>query len=172
MGTSQSGFTLLETTIALVLIMVVALGAASLFSFSIYNNSGGSDRAAALAIAQQAMESFRSMDFTPTNTDARLSAGTFVQNGVIAGDGRRFKVTKIIDDNPATVQVDVSAASTLKSIKIIVEPESLGRGWASGAGGTITLLTLRARADAGDDSDINVDDFFDDVEDDVDGVDD
>lgn len=161
----EAGFTLIETTIALVLMLIVALGSASLFSFSIYNNSGGSDRAAALAIAQQAMESLRSLEFSPTTTDPRLGAGTYVQN---VSDGRQFKVTKIIDDNPATAQIDIDAAATLKSIKIIVEPQSIGRGWAFGSGSTITLLTQRARADSGDDSDVDVDDFFDDLEDDPD----
>lgn len=165
----QAGFTLIETTIALVLMLIVALGAASLFSYSIYNNSGSDDRAAALAIAQQAMETLRSLEFSPTLTDPGLSAGTFVQNGVRRDPyGRLFRVTKIIDDNPATSQIDVNPASTFKSIKIIVEPQSMGRGWAFGSGSTITLLTQRARADAGDDSNVNVDDFFDDVEDDVD----
>jgi Tfp pilus assembly protein PilV len=142
----QSGFTILETTIALFLMLIVALGSASLFSFSIYNNSAGSDRAVSLALAQQALELLRSASFTKTTTDVRLNAGTFTQNGVLR-DGRSFNVTKIIDDDPATAAVDVNPHSTLKSIKIIVRSESIGKGWASGAAGTITLISQRTRAD-------------------------
>jgi prepilin-type N-terminal cleavage/methylation domain-containing protein len=133
---SEQGFTLLETVIALVLMLIVALGSASLFSFSIYNNSGGSDRAVSLAVAQQALEILRTAPFTSANTDVRLNAGTVVQNNVNV-NGRSFKITKVVADN----------SSTLKSITIIVQTQSIVKGWASGAGGTVTLMTQRTRAD-------------------------
>lgn len=143
---SESGFTLLEACIALLLMMVVALGSASLFSFSIYNNSGGSDRATSMAIAQEALERLRSAEFSTTTTDASLAGGTTVQTGVVR-DGRTFQLTRTIDDNPTTTAVDVSATSNLKSITIAVMPERIGGGWAFGAGGTVTLITQRARTD-------------------------
>ncbi|MDQ1640282.1 MAG: hypothetical protein QOF62_3621 [Pyrinomonadaceae bacterium] len=133
----ESGFSLIETTIAMLLMLIVALGSASLFSFSIYNNSGGSDRALALAIAQEAMESLRSANWNGTTTDARLNAATTVQNGVIRGDNRSFTLTrKVVDTSP-----------TLKSITITVSTQSIVTGWASGVGGTITLMSQRSRAD-------------------------
>lgn len=143
---SESGFTLLETTIALLLLMIVALGSASLFSFSVYNNSGGSDRATSLAIAQQTLEALRSVQFNATTTHASLNGGTFAPIGVVQ-DGRLFTINKIIDDNPATDAVDVNATSTLKAIRVTVSPQSIGRGWAAGAGGTVTLMSQRAKAD-------------------------
>lgn len=143
----EGGFTLMETTIALVLLLVVGLGAASLFSYSIYNNSAGSDRATALAVAQQAMEQLRTADFKISTTDASLNAGTYTQNGVIR-DGRRFTVVKIIDDNPATPAVDVNPSTSLKGITVRVTANSVGRGWASGAFATMTLVTQRTRSDA------------------------
>ena len=145
-SSGEDGFTLLETAIALVLMMVVALGCASLFSFSIYNNSGGSDRATSLAIAQQAVEALRSARFNSTTTDAVLNGGTTVQAGVVR-DGRTFRLTRVIDDDPSTAAVDVDAASNLKSITITVVPQSIGRGWAFGAGGSVTLITQRSRTD-------------------------
>jgi Tfp pilus assembly protein PilV len=143
---NEAGFTLMETTIALVLLLIVGLGAASLFSYSIYNNSAGSDRATALAVAQQAMEQLRNADFNLTNTDASLNGGTYTQNGVIR-DGRQFKVVKIIDDNVATSAVEVNAATTLKRIEITVTANGMGKGWASGALSTITLVSQRAKCD-------------------------
>jgi hypothetical protein len=145
---TESGFTLLEACIALLLMMVVALGYASLFSFSIYNNSGGSDRATSMAIAQEALERLRSAEFSSTTTDESLEGGTTVQTGVVR-DERTFTITRTIDDDPTTIGgvPDVNAASNLKSITIAVMPESVGGGWAFGAGGTVTLFTQRARTD-------------------------
>lgn len=143
---AETGFTLLEACIALLLMMVVALGSASLFSFSIYNNSGGSERATSMAIAQEALERLRSAEFSSTATDASLAGGTTVQNGVVR-DGRTYRITRTIDDDPTTVAPDTNAASNFKSITIAVMPERIGGGWAFGAGGTVTLITQRARTD-------------------------
>ncbi len=143
---SESGFTLLEACIALLLMMVVALGSASLFSFSIYNNSGGSDRATSMAIAQEALERLRSAEFSSTTTDTSLAGGTTVQAGVVR-DGRTYQLTRTIDDNPTTTAVDVIATTNFKGITISVLPERIGGGWAFGAGGTVTLFTQRARTD-------------------------
>ena len=142
----QGGFTLLEACIALVLMMVVALGSASLFSFSIYNNSGGSERATSMAIAQEALERLRSAEFSSNATDATLIGGTTVQNGVVR-NGRTYRLTRTIDDNPTSTAVDVNATTNLKSITVAVMPERIGGGWAFGAGGTVTLITQRARTD-------------------------
>lgn len=135
-GSGEKGFSLIETTIAMLLMLIVALGSASLFSFSIYNNSGGSDRAVSLALAQQAMEALRGANFNETTTDARLVAGTVVQSGVLR-DRRSFTVTRTVTDN----------SPTLKTIKITASSQSIVTGWASGAGGTITLISQRSRAD-------------------------
>lgn len=145
-NTRQAGFTLVEAVIALLLMMIVALGSASLFSFSIYNNSGGSDRATSLAIAQEALEVLRSAQFNTTTTDASLNGGTTVQAGVIR-DGRTFSVTKTIDDLPSTSAPDIDPTTTLKGITVTVVPLSIGKGWASGIGGTVTLITQRSKTD-------------------------
>ena len=143
---NQHGFTLLEACIALLLMMVVALGSASLFSFSIYNNSGGSDRATSMAIAQEALERLRSAEFSTTATDATLVGGTTVQNGVVR-DGRTYRLTRAIDDDPTSTDIDVNPTTNFKSITVAVMPERIGGGWAFGAGGTVTLITQRARTD-------------------------
>jgi len=139
----EAGFSLVETTIGLLLMTIVGLGAMSLSMFAIYNNSGGSDRATSLAIAQQTLERLRSANFNQTTTDFALMGGTSLQ--MAAQDGRLFKVTKTIDDNPKTSAVDVNPATTLKLITITVASQSIGRGWARGEGGTITLITERTK---------------------------
>jgi len=141
----ESGFTLIEAMIALLLMLIVALGSASLFSFSIYNNSGGSDRATSLAIAQQALETLRSAQFNATTTDPSLAGATTVQTILV--EGRTFRLTRTIDDLPATIAPDVDPTTNLKGITVTVVPQSRGGGRASGVGGTVTLITQRARTD-------------------------
>jgi len=142
----QSGFTLVEAVIAILIMLIVALGSASLFSFSIYNNSGGTDRATSLAIGQEALERLRSAQFNSTTTDASLNAGTTVQADIVR-DGRQFRLTVAVDDDPSTLAINVNAATNLKGITVTVVPQSISGGWAFGAGGTITLITQRSRSD-------------------------
>src|SRR5437762_968764 len=56
---AELGFTLIETSIAMVIMMVAGLGVISLFTYSIGYNSGGNDRAVAISIAQQQIEQLR-----------------------------------------------------------------------------------------------------------------
>ena len=55
----ELGFSLIEAVIALLLMTIVGLASVSLFCYSIYNNSGGSDRATSIAIAQEKLELLR-----------------------------------------------------------------------------------------------------------------
>jgi hypothetical protein len=87
-------------------------------------------------MAQEALEVLRSAQFNSTTTDPVLNAGTTVQSGVVR-DLRKFKLTVTVTD----------ITTTLKSITVTVVPESIVKGWASGAGGTITLITQRSKTD-------------------------
>src|SRR6185436_18635935 len=82
---AQKGFTLLEIMIAFVLLMVVTLGAASLFVYAINYNSGAYDRTLAHAVAQQQMERLRRTAFdslaTPTQPEPEITSG-----------GRRYSI--------------------------------------------------------------------------------
>jgi len=62
-ASGEGGFTLIETSIAMVVMMVAALACSSLFVFSIQNNVGGSERALSMAVAQQQLEQLRSVDY-------------------------------------------------------------------------------------------------------------
>src|SRR6266550_7199387 len=90
---SERGFTLIETSIALVILMIAGLGLASLFTYSIQYNSGGNDRAVAISIAQQQLEQLRSVTFT----DAMLnvSAATVLSPDTVS-NGRTYRVTKTV----------------------------------------------------------------------------
>jgi Tfp pilus assembly protein PilV len=142
----EAGFTLFETTIAMVVMMIAALGAASVFSYAVNYNSGGSDRLVALALAQEQLERIRSGQFNSTTTDTILNGGTSVQSGLIR-NGKRYVLTTTIDDNPLTAATDVVPTTSLKRITVAVAPENVSQGWSLNAGARITLITQRARSD-------------------------
>jgi Tfp pilus assembly protein PilV len=114
----QKGFTLIETTVAMVVMMVGGLGVAAVFVYAIKNNSGARDRAVALAVAQQQVETLRNLPFS----DPALTATpTTVIPVIVSSVGRTYSVTTTI----------VNTTSTIKTIQIQVTPKLSDRGWAS-----------------------------------------
>src|SRR6478672_2545842 len=104
---AEWGFTLIETSIALVMMFVVSLGAASLFAYASNANSNAGDRELALAIAQKRLEWLRTIPF---NTQTRSLAYSYPNGGLAATSpggvtetvtnaGRSYLVTTIIQDN-------------------------------------------------------------------------
>ncbi|HEX3250899.1 MAG TPA: type II secretion system protein [Pyrinomonadaceae bacterium] len=116
---TQSGFTLIETTIALLVMMVGALACSSLFVFSLQNNVGGGERALAMAVAQQQLEQLR----TVTYEDTTLTAGT--TSSTVRSGERNYTVQRTIADetNPD------GSAKQLKRITITVTPQTAGPDW-------------------------------------------
>jgi Tfp pilus assembly protein PilV len=133
----ERGFTLVETSIALFILMVAGLGLASLFTYSIQNNSGGNDRAVAVSIAQQQIEQFRSVAFSDPIID--VSAATVLSPDTVS-NGRTYRVTKTVTGS----NNDVSGNPTLKTITIRVDP--LSSGW---AGLGVILRTQRSATTTG-----------------------
>ena len=109
---------MVETTIALVILMVALLGIASVFSYSTKYNSGASDRAIALVIAQQQMERLRNATFT----DSELNA-TPLTTTTVTSAGRPYTVRLTI----------VDTTSTRKTITIQVTPNNPSSAWAQSA---------------------------------------
>jgi Tfp pilus assembly protein PilV len=134
---SEGGFTLIETSVALVVLMVAGLGVASLFTYSIRYNSGADDRAIAISIAQQQIEQFRSVAFT--DSILNVSAATVLNPNTVS-NGRTYQVTKTVTGS----NNDVSGNPTLKTITIRVDP--LSPGW---AGFPVILRTVRSSATTG-----------------------
>ena len=143
----QQGFTLLEAAISMVVLMIIGLGVASLFTYAISANANADDRELAMAIAQERMEWLRTIPFT---TQTRDVAYAYVQGGLQATDedgvvdtafsaGRTYTVVTIIQDlsfvpagNPD------EGAATLKRIVVSVTPQ-YGNTF-----DTITLTTHRS----------------------------
>src|ERR1044072_7139378 len=115
----QSGFSLLETTIALVVMMVGALACSSFFVSPLKNNVGGSERALAMAVAQQQLEQLRSVSYEDTTLNAGTTTTT-VRNGE-----RNYTVERtIVDDTNINGPI-----KQLKLITITVTPQTAGANW-------------------------------------------
>src|SRR6476659_5097221 len=133
----QSGFSLLETTIALVVMMVGALACSSLFVFSLQNNVGGSERALAMAVAQQQLEQLRSVNFEDTTLNAGSSTTT------VSSGGHSYTVVKTITDETNTN----GSNKQLRKITITVTPVGGSRG--SWTRSPVTLVSLRSTLASG-----------------------
>jgi Tfp pilus assembly protein PilV len=132
----QGGFTLVETSIAFVVMMVAALACSSLFVFSINNNVGGSERAMSMGIAQQQLEQLRSVDYE----DATLNDGT--TDFTVNTGGRTYNVQRVVAS-------DTNANNTpkkLKRITITVTPGAAGPNWTRSP---VVLVSYRSTRSAG-----------------------
>lgn len=145
----ERGFTLAETAIALLIMMIAGVGVVSLFSYSVKYNAGAKDRELAMAVAQKRMEWLRGIPYNaatravayryPSAADATSGGlAKTAANGVTettTSAGRSYTVvTTILNFNNAT-----DANSVLKTITIRVTPDG-----ANNALGQVTLTTQRS----------------------------
>ena len=133
---SEGGFTLIETTIASLVMLVGALAVSSLFVFSTQNNVGGSERALAMAVAQQQLEQIRSVEYE----DATLIAGT--QTFTVKNGQRSYSVQRVVADEK---NAD-NSLKQLKKITITVTPSSTSTNWVKTP---VVLVSYRSTLVAG-----------------------
>ena len=122
--TGEQGFTLIETSVALVVLMIAGLAVASLFLYATNYNSGAYDRSLAMTIAQQRMERLRKSSFSEvvSSTEAVTSAG------------RPFNVVTTV------------SGTTLKTISVSVSPQATGAGWVQSP---VVVISQRANTGTG-----------------------
>ena len=140
---SEAGFSILETAIALVLMTIVALGAASLFYYSIRNTVTAGDRDLSMAVAQQKMEQLRNVDFL----DAALTATVATTPVTITRAGRQYQVYTVIADSNA-----INGQATTKTVTVRVAPVSDMASWSSSITsyfGSVTLVDQRSALSVG-----------------------
>lgn len=145
---AQRGFTLLESAIALVVLMIIGLGIASLFTYAIKANSHADDRELAMAIAQKRMEWLRTIQF---NTQTRSVAYSYPNGGLAAtavegvtetvtNAGRSFIVNTVIQDlSFVPIGNHDAGAPTVKRLQVSVTPAG-----AQTAFETVTISTQRS----------------------------
>lgn len=148
---NEQGFTLLETVIAMVVMMTVGLGASSLFLYSISNNAAAGARAQALAVAQRQIEQLRSVPFSDPLLAATAAVSTTVDSGSVAantdarGSSVQVVVTKtVVNQNNVTVNGVTQPSSKL--ITITVAPVVSNARWASAP---VTIITERSTSSRG-----------------------
>lgn len=107
--TNQRGFSLIETCIALVFMMVVMIGVAPLFIYAVNYDSAAAIRAGGLAVAQKKLEQLRATAF-----DNCVSSSETVSVGK-PGSGLQTYTLEATVTNPS---------STLKAITITVTPQA------------------------------------------------
>ena len=133
---NEAGFTLLETSIAMVLLAVAGLGVAACFFFAARNNSSARDRELSMAVAQQAMEQYKNASYTDAALNATGETSTTITRG-----GRRYIVRTTITDT----NVQNGTART-KTIQVRVIPWSDSERWArniSTVFGSVTIISQR-----------------------------
>ena len=141
-GSSEAGFTLLETTIAMVILAIAGLGVAACFFYAAKNNSSARDRELSMAVAQQAMEQLRNASFT----DAALNATGEVSSTITRGGRSYVVLTTITDTN-----VQNGTART-KTIQIRVSPWSDSERWTrniTSVFGSVTIICQRTAPNVG-----------------------
>jgi Tfp pilus assembly protein PilV len=116
---TEEGFTLLETSVALIVMMVVTLATGSLFVYAVNYNSGSGDRSAALALAQQRLERLRRTPFNDTLLATASSTET------VTNAGRSYTVVTSVCSTSTC-----GGSDTLKIITISVTPVSVNQ-WAN-----------------------------------------
>ena len=132
----ERGFTLIETSIAMVVMMVAGLAVSSLFVFSLQNNVGGGDRALAMAVGQQQLEQLRSVAYEDTTLTVGTTTTT-VRNGE-----RGYTVVKTI----AEQLNDDNSSKKLKTITIVVTPTDGAPSWTRSS---VTLVSYRSSLASG-----------------------
>lgn len=123
---SEHGFTLIETTIALIILVVALLGVASIFAYTIKYNSGAGDREMALVVAQQQMEKLRNVPFNSPELNETGGIQTTVKNA-----NYPYNVLVVITNN----------SPTRKTLIITVTPENPSSSWAKAP---VVLVTQRS----------------------------
>ena len=134
-GAGERGFTLIETTIALIVMMIIGLAVASLFVYAIKFNSGANDRLLSLALAQQRLERLRK---TPFSDPIFSSAST---TETVTSVSHTYSVVTTICSTS-----DCGGSDTLKLITIQVTPLGATNQWSATP---ITVTALRASGSVG-----------------------
>jgi prepilin-type N-terminal cleavage/methylation domain-containing protein len=141
---NEAGFTLLETSIAMVLLAIAGLGVAACFFFAARNNSSARDRELSMAVAQQTMEQFRNAQFSDAALNATVAGGV---SSTITRGGRSYQVQTTITDT----NVQNGSART-KTIQVRVIPWSESERWArniSTVFGSVTIISQRTAPNVG-----------------------
>jgi prepilin-type N-terminal cleavage/methylation domain-containing protein len=156
---SQSGFTLIEVVIAMVVFLVAVLGVFLTVSYAINYNAGNSARTKTLAILQREVERLRSAKFLPCTTanvttgriDPLLLGGSTTRTIAASADtdNYSFVITTAVDNDPSSIAVEGEAAinscnTAFKEIRVTAQLASPSPGWQTAIPATVVMRRVRA----------------------------
>lgn len=143
---AERGFSLVEVTISMIILMIVLLGVFVTFTYAINYNAGNNSRAQALAVLQQQVEQMRSAKFTPEITDPLLTGGTKATQIVTSADGGSYRIDISVDNDLVTNDVQSTNESTtsLKEVTVTVALDSPTPGWQTSLPATVILHRVKA----------------------------
>ena len=141
----ESGFSLVEVVIALMILLIAVLGVFATFTYATIYNGGNSQRSQALSVSQQQIELLRSAKFTPTIMDPSLQGGVKPSDVVTAADGFKYLVEVKVDDDPFTPGLSPrNDTKTLKEITVTITPQSITGSWVVAYPTTVVFRRVRA----------------------------
>ncbi len=147
--TGDRGFTLAETAIAMLIMMIASVSVVSLFSYAIKYNAGAKDRELAMSVAQKRVEWLRTIPFddttrgvayhypdaaNPNGGGLAATANTGVTETATVAGRNYTVVTTITNDGGVADNV-----STVKTITVRVTPVGGDAGL-----GRVTLVMRRS----------------------------
>ena len=142
-ASAESGFTLVEVGVAMLILLISLLGVSVVFTYAVSYNAGNSNRARSLVILQQEVENLRSKKFTPSQTDPDLAGGSHVTKTVTMTDGGSFSVDVTVDDDPFTSGVQIDNTKSIKEITATVILDRPTAGWQTSVPSIIVLRRVR-----------------------------
>lgn len=143
----ERGFSLIEATIAMFILLIVLLGVFVTFAYAVNYNAGNSARSQALAVLQQKVEQLRSDKFTPQVISDSLKGGKKSAENVTLLNGNKFVINVTVDDDPSTpdvVDVDTTGTKTVKQITISVSVANPTLGWQTAVPTKVVFRRARA----------------------------
>lgn len=156
---TESGFSLVEMVIALLILLIAVMGVFAAFAYSTKFNRGNSQRSQAVSVFQREIELLRSAKFTPsvvsnvttaTPTCASIDDGKRdITGGVKTAqrrcgiDGTVYLVNTTVDDAPGVTGL-VDAAAGLKEITLEVTPQGADGAWVTA--NRVRMVFRRVRA--------------------------
>ena len=132
------GFTLIETCIAMVMLMIVVCGVLPLGVYALKYNSAAAIRAGAVTAAQRKLEQLRAGSFTACTSSSEVMT-------ISTADSQTYTVDVTVTD----------VTTTLKNIQITVTPQgrsTSGGVYAGNEGwmrGQVVIYTKRTTSSAG-----------------------
>lgn len=147
-GKNERGFSLIEATIAMFILLIILLGVFVTFAYAINYNAGNSARSQALAVLQRKVEQMRSDKFTPQFTSDSLKGGKKASELITLLNGNKFVIDVKVDNDPSTpLVIDDDTAKpfpTMKEITIEVSVANPTPGWQTAVPTKIVLRRARA----------------------------